>query len=523
MMHAVTGPRGSRVEGVRAIGVFGLVSLLLASGALAVLAGSALAGAGAPRALTGSPAIAAAPNAGFALSEPGISPTAIALAWSQSTAGFFRNYTVFRSGAGATGPWQVAYVATSAAADTAILTDLQPGTSYWWYVAAYAGLLTATETDSSTLSVAQPATAYLSVTSSTSTSIALAWTNNATYGGGLSFGFYRLVEVDNGATSTAANVSASSTTATTVTGLSAGSSYTFYLQTFDCVAGCGGSAPTYVFAQSNPRAAGTAAALAATLTASRTTTDAELLTTFLCTASGGTPPYAYGWNFTNGSATFLAGGSTFSWEFPAAAAGGYRVTCSVADRTLTSAQIALTELVNPAPTVRASATPTSVTSGQSVSFACTGHPGTAPLATAWLLGDGRTVNRSSAHANVTESYGGAGTYLAECVVTDTLGDRAIATVTIQVAAAPTFGWLTPAIVLLLSAVAGTVTAAGTGLAERRSSRADRSSALSRWIPPAGPASSVHGAKICPKCGASNVPLRRTCSVCGTPLPRQPGP
>jgi PKD domain/Fibronectin type III domain len=519
----VTVPRPFRVGGARALGTLGVVGLLLASGSLAVVAGSALAGSGAARTVAGLPTVAAGPSAGFALSDPGISPTAISLAWSPSTAGFFRNYTVFRSDVGATGPWEVAYVATSAAASTAVLTGLQPGASYWWYVAAYAGLFTATETDSSTLAAAQPTTAYLSETSSTSTSISLAWTNNATYGGGIAFGFYRLVEVDDGVASTAENLSAAGSTSATVTGLTAGASYTFYLETFDCVAGCGSTTKSFVFTESNARAAGTAAALAATLVASRSTTDAKLLTTFLCTASGGTPPYAYGWNFTNGSVSFLPGGSAYSWAFPAAASGGYRVTCSVQDHALDSYQVAVTELVNPAPTVRASASPTSASAGQSIAFVCAGTPGTSPLATAWLLGDGRTVNRSSAHANVTESYGGAGTYLAECVVTDTLGDRAVATVTLQVVAAPAYAWLTPAVVLLLSAVAGTVLAVGVALVGRRASRADRSSALSRWIPPAGPASSVHGAKICPKCGASNVPLRRSCSVCGTPLPRQPGP
>jgi PKD domain len=507
----------------RSIAALTAVGLMLTGAGLALIAGPMPTVPATARPAVGGPAGPTPASGNFALTEAGASPTAISLAWARSTAGFFRNYTVVRSNAGAGGPWQVAYVTTSEAIDTAVLTELQPGTEYWWNVTAYAGLLGATPSYSDVLAAVQPTLGYLTEPARTSSSVTLAWSDNASYGGGIAFGFYRVVEIDDGVSATAANLSSVLENTTTVAGLSSGSSYSFYVETFDCLASCGGATPAYAMTESNTRVAGTATALSVTMVAGRTTTDTGLLDAFTCTPSGGTPPYAFGWNFTNGSASFLPGEATVSWAFVEPSSGGYHVTCEVTDHTASTATQALTIFVVPAPSVRASAEPASVAVGQAVSFRCVARPGIAPLSVAWVLGDGRLFNRSAGQENVSASYAAAGTYVAECVVTDALGDRAIASITVVVHALPPFAWLTPGLVLLTSTVTGGGAAAGAGAAYRRGQARERSSALSRWIPPSGPAGSVHGVKVCPKCGASNVPLRRSCSVCGSSLPRGPGP
>jgi len=119
-----------------------------------------------------------------------------------------------------------------------VATDLAPGSEYWWNVTAYAvaGLLTPpSTTPSNVLAVGQPLAAQLSSPSNTSTSVQLNWTNSARYGGGLSFGSYAIEVVQGHSTTLYANVTSRATLGADVTGLASGASYSFYVETFDCV------------------------------------------------------------------------------------------------------------------------------------------------------------------------------------------------------------------------------------------------------------------------------------------------
>jgi hypothetical protein len=504
-------PRAARVVGG-----------LLVTGILFAAFASQVAGASGPA----TPAAVVHPSA-FALGYDGISPAAISLNWTASTASEFINYTIFRAtdASGICGTWTYVTAEGTEATTTVDVAGLAPGGSYCWNVTAYStsllGLGGTTATPSTILQATQPPVANLTSPVVTSASIQLNWTNNATYGGGIAFGHYAVEEVNGSATSTVANLTVVTENSTTVGGLMAGSSYSFYIDTYDCAPGCAPSG--YSTTQSNVVTAGTATPVVASVSASRTTTDVGLTNGFTCTPAGGAPPYTFAWNFTNGS-TYLPGPGTTSWSYAHPAT--YEVTCQVTDHTprkVTTTPLAI--VVDPAPRVVASVSAHNVTVGDSVTFRCTGSRGDAPLSVRWALGDGGTLTNGvgSDYANGTASYSSAGTYVAKCTVTDAVGARAVTARVVSVSAAPAFAWVTPPVVLASAIAVGAVLALAVAAYRRRADAADRSSAMSRWLPPTGPAATVHGAKICPKCGASNVPLRRSCQACGTPLPRHPGP
>ncbi len=464
----------------------------------------------------------AAPSAsGFSLTDDGISPAAISLTWAASTETYFTNYTILYSTVGASGPWSLGGVEGSASTTTAVVSSLEPSTPYWWQVTAYykTGLLGlgGTSSDASTvLAAAQPPVATLTSPANTSTSVQLNWTNAATYGGGITFHAYAVEEDDDGTTSTFATLTAADDNSTTVTGLVPGHSYSFYVETEDACAGCVPDGDSIT--ESNVLVAGTATSLSAVLTSTRSVVDVGLPDGFACTPAGGTPPYTFHWNYTNGSTTFSSGAGTTSHAFLGASAKGYTVTCEVVDHASDRAESAVSVVVNPDPRVSVTVAPQNVTEGSAVRFACRGSPGTAPLHVNWTLGNGNRIVGTGAFANGTASYASSGTYVAECVVTDALGLRAVASVAVNVHARPAFAWLTAPIVLALAAAVGAVALILFVVLRRRREHSARSSAMSRWLPPTGPSTTVHGSKVCPKCGAANVPLRRTCHACGTPLP-----
>jgi len=495
------------------------VALVVLGPASSVRPGSASTG---TSAVPSVPTTVVRPDA-FPLGYDGISTAAISLNWTASTAADFVNYTVYYSNASASGPWRFVTAITTEATTTVGVENLGPGETYWWNVTAYStGLLGLGGTSaaySSVLEVAQPTLAYLTSPAHTSSTINLTWSNNASYGGGISFGSYRVVEVSGGVNSTYENLTTEGDNATEVSSLQAGFSYSFYIETFDACSNCVPAGDSVT--QSNVLVAGTAASLVVSVQASRTTVDTHLLVNFVCTPAGGTPPYAFGWNFTNGT-TYPTGPSTVSHAFDHASASGYPVTCQVTDHTGHFVDAApVTVFVNRSPKVVASATPVNVTAGTNVAFACKASYGTSPLAVSWTLGDGAVLPGSGDLADGNASYPSNGTYVAHCVATDAVGGKATASVVISVSPAPAHPWFTATLVLGLAAAAGAVVALAAGLVLRRRSAVDQSSAMARWLPPTGPAA-FRGAKICPKCGMSNVPLRRTCQACGSPLPRHPG-
>ena len=505
-----------------------LLGVLVVGGSLALGVAGRSGGSDAPSA-----PLAPVPSAGFTVSANGLSPAAASLAWTASTATGFDNYTVRVSNASASGPWTLAAVVTAESSPAAVVSNLEPDGTYWWNVTAYsttAGILgigaKTVATYGEVISTLQPGVAYLTSPSNSSDSINLSWTNNATYtpggSGGITFGAYTVEEVDDGSLSVYATITNPSDRLLDVTNLLSGHSYSFFVNTSDACSGCspGGRSTT----SSNTITAGTATALTATATETRAVVDTGLLVGFTCNPSGGTAPYTFRWNYTNGTTSFVAGSGTSSHVYAEPSTSGYTVRCQVTDhagdRFVTPA---VDVLVNPPPKVVASVGATNVTVGSSLAFRCAGSLGTAPTTAAWTLGDGARLGGSDGYANGSASYGSTGTYVAQCVVTDALGVRATASYAIEVHPKPAFSWVTPELGLLAGLASGVVLAIGVAAARRRDEEAERRTAMSRWVPPTGPASSVRGAKVCPKCGSTNLPIRRTCQACGAPLPRNPEP
>lgn len=416
-----------------AVLLFAVTSLYLSSGPFGLAAPSA-ASSGAVRpslapVATADHLPAASPRAphpaAVTLTVDGATPRAISLTWTAAANFGFSNYTLQMSTVGAAGPWTTLQVITSAS-DTSYTSDsLTPGATYYWQVVS--NNLFASS-DSNVVSEAQPTLAYLSVTTPTGSSAQFGWTNNASYGGSLAFLNYTLLESENGDPATVAGVVTSqSTLELQLDGLAAGASYAFYLNTTDCVLGCGTASPTPSITESNVVDVGTPRPLVASISADRSVVDVGQADFVACTPSGGVAPYSFTWTF--GNASPVAGQSSESVAFNRS--GEPTVACLVSDSASSSSSAATTLTVNPAPQVEVSVNRSAADPGQAIGYLCTGTNGTAPLAYGWEFGDGGSASgASAAHA-----YGANGTFAASCTVTDFTGTQVTSTVPLTISPA----------------------------------------------------------------------------------------
>ncbi len=373
-------------------------------------------------AIPGSGTAAPTPAATMTLSSPGISPAAVSLAWTEADVFLFSSYTVAYA-ANASGPWTTAQtISTETTLDTAV-DGLAPGGSYFWMVTA-AGSLGGTES-SNVLSVTQPPVATLSSPSNTSTSVDLAWTNNASYGGLVGFVSYAVVESENGsAPAVVATITNATTGSATVPDLSSGTSYSFSVDTTDCAGGCGTDTATLSVTQSNTITVGTAFPLAVSVAASRSVVDVGQLDAFTCTAAGGESPFSYAWQVGNGS--FVPGNNSLSASF--GSSGPVVVTCEVTDRTASHATSSVSVTVNPAPTIAIATNRTAADVGEPIAFECSPTPGTTPITVGWSFGDGTTASTG----NVTHAYASPNRYSATCSATDFVGVTVVASVALNI-------------------------------------------------------------------------------------------
>ena len=187
---------------------------------------------------------------------------------------------------------------------------------------------------------------------------------------------------------------------------------------------------------------------------------------FTATASGGTPPYAYTWDFGDAAA---GTGSIVSHVY--AATGSYTVRLIVRDSGLQLVTVTKTVTVSPQPpppiTADFTFTPTSPVAGAPVNFFATASGGTPPYAFVWSFGDG--VGGSG--QNPTHVYTAAGTYTVALTVTDAAGGTPVTVQkTIAVAAPPPPALIVTALTLALNPT--TVLAGGTVNISGRLTRAD---------------------------------------------------
>jgi parallel beta-helix repeat protein len=166
--------------------------------------------------------------------------------------------------------------------------------------------------------------------------------------------------------------------------------------------------------------------LSVTGTASPTTIDATQNVVFTCDPIGGTPPYDYFWDF--GDEIGTSNDQNPSYIYPNA--GTYYVTVTVTDDLggSSGAQGIDTITVNPSLSVTGTASATAIDAAQIVDFTCTPSDGTSPYTYSWSFGDGGSSNEQYP----SYEYDFTGTWAAEVMVTDGVGETAYWSVEIKV-------------------------------------------------------------------------------------------
>jgi hypothetical protein len=414
-----------------------LLSTVLAAGSVSVNAASGPSGIRALSngpSLAGNPPPAVQPSAAPTLSVTGLVPTDASLGWTPAASFGFDNYTVFQSTNGSNGPWQSIGFIAKASTSSFVAGSLTPGSIYWWYIQTVTSNILGAQTtqSSNVVSASPPGLSYLNVTLTNPTTAQLTWTNNATYGGGFAFDWYTLYEIaGTGAPGIVANISTQTTHQASISPLSAGAAYAFYVDTSDCVAGCGTATPTTVVSESNPVTIGTPETLVASINSERSVVDVGQPDLFTCTPSGGKSPYAISWN--DGNGTFVAGPGTQSLSFNAS--GTPIVQCKIKDADATNSEAGTSVAVNPAPTLIATTNRTTADVGGPISFSCVPSGGTSPTTVTWVFGDGGEIGLGL----TTHAYALPARVVASCAVTDFTGTEVGSSVGITISPLPDLG------------------------------------------------------------------------------------
>ncbi|MFF3906515.1 PKD domain-containing protein [Streptomyces sp. NPDC001848] len=177
--------------------------------------------------------------------------------------------------------------------------------------------------------------------------------------------------------------------------------------------------------------------LSASAGASPTTGNAPLAVNFTGSASGGTGPYSYSWDFGDGSAAGTAQNPTHTYS----TAGSYTATLTVTDsaspaHTATSTVALNVSAVGNPLAASASAAPTSGQVPLNVSFTGTATGGTPAYSYSWDFGDGSAAGTAQ---NPSHTYSTAGSYTATLTVTDSSTPAKTATSTVTITASPIAG------------------------------------------------------------------------------------
>ncbi len=307
------------------------------------------------------------------IGSSGADPSAISLNWTQTGDLFFTKYVLAFSFAGSNGPWYVWANITGRTATSYVAIGLNPGTTYWWSIfdCDIFGCQ-----QGNALQAAQPTAPSLTFSQPTETSATLTWTNPATYGGGLAFQSYTVMESINGAVYTAVStITAASNPGYSATGLSQPSVDRFYVATTDTNTL---TSTTFIASTTNPVSVSPPALLTASALASPTLVDLGQSITFNCSGTGGVPPLSYSWTFGDAQ---TGTGSSASHTYTSA--GTYTATCTTTDSQGVKATATATAAVNTDPSATLSPAALSILQGQSVSLTVSASGGTGPYSYSW--------------------------------------------------------------------------------------------------------------------------------------------
>jgi chitodextrinase len=379
----------------------------------------------------------------YLIAYSGIGPTTISLNWTKSAGSLFGEYVLLSSTDGSS--WAT-FTNISDKTNTSIyISGLTPGATNWWQIIVYDPL----SHPSNPLKTTQPSTASLSDTQPSATSAQLKWTNNAAYGGFISFTSYQLMESLNGNTFVpVAKIIDESSLGTTVDSLVPSTGYSFYLNTTDHCNGCG--ALSSATTESNTVHMNTPGPLRALALTSPISVDVGQLVYFSCSGAGGASPYSYSWTFGDGSSVTGASPShTYS------TLGMMNISCTVTDSFGTIAKSKPISLsVYSDPSIRSfTSTPASLDLGQRIIFLVSTNGGNGSLTFSYSnLPSGCTSTNSSSFSCTPAS---SGTYDVRVTVTDQGQETANSTLRLSIAPPRVFGLpQTMVSALIFSAILG---------------------------------------------------------------------
>ncbi|MEM3573678.1 MAG: fibronectin type III domain-containing protein [Nitrososphaeria archaeon] len=258
--------------------------------------------------------------ANLTLSSPAQTETTITLQWTESNDFLFSSYTLYMAN-NVNGPWTAIWSTNSISQTSTFVYNLYPNTNYYFYILDDG---TTTKTPSNTLQVSTTSNPTLSIISVGETTVSLSWTDYNTYSSLVPFDSYTIqMSTSGGVWTTLTTITSVYDTTYTVTGLSAGTSYSF--RVYDMVGQPGYEQISY----SNTNSVTTVKTLTVSISASINTISVGQSTTLIAsTNNGGVAPYTYQW-YVNGNSVNGATSSTYT--FNPSNSGSYNIYVSVTD------------------------------------------------------------------------------------------------------------------------------------------------------------------------------------------------